>query len=78
MLAILAMLGPEWAPCGLRVVALLASPTLRAVANAWSGRDGKAGALAEPESLVLGEPVWVVVSRSGLSMTAATGVQSRV
>jgi hypothetical protein len=37
----------------LRVAALLASPTLRAMANAWSGRDGKASALTEPESLVV-------------------------
>src|SRR3954465_5445254 len=34
----------------LRAAALLASPALRAMADAFSGRDGKAGALAEPES----------------------------
>jgi hypothetical protein len=48
------------------------------MADALSGRDGKAGALAEPESLVRVAAVWITVSRSGLSVTAATGVQSRV
>ena len=34
----------------LRAAVLLSSPSLRAMADALSGRDGKAGALAEPES----------------------------
>ena len=34
----------------LRAAVLLSSPALRATARALSGRDGKAGALTEPES----------------------------
>jgi hypothetical protein len=44
------------------------------MADALSGRDRKAGALAEPESWFRGEAVWTTLSRSGLSVTAATGV----
>ena len=51
MLAILAMLAKgrcAW----LRVAALLSSPRFRAMATDASGRDGKAGAPAEPESRI--------------------------
>ena len=62
----------------LRAAVLLSSPALRAMADALSGRDGKAGASAEPKSWFRGEAVWMRMSRSGLSVTAATGVQLRV
>ena len=62
----------------LRAAVLLSSPSLRATADALSGRDRKAGALAEPESWVRDAAARITVSRSGLSVTAATGVQSRV
>ena len=62
----------------LRAAVLLASPALRAMADALSGRDGKAGAFAEPESWFRQAAAWTTVSRSGLSVTAATGVQLRV
>ena len=77
MRAVLAMLAPKRALCVAAGV-LLSSPALRAMADAVSGRDRKAGALAEPESWLRGEAVWMTLSRSGLSVTAATGVQSRV
>ena len=62
----------------LRAAVLLSSPALRAMADAVSGRDRKAGAWAEPESWFRGEAVRITLSRSGLSVTAATGVKSRV
>ena len=62
----------------LRAAVLLSSPSLRAMADALSGRDRKAGALTEPESRIGEAAAWITVSRSGLSVTAATGVQSRV
>src|SRR5580658_353395 len=49
VLAVLAMLA-EGCCAWLRVAALLSSPPLRAMAPDASGRDGKAGASAEPES----------------------------
>jgi hypothetical protein len=62
----------------LRAAVLLSSPALRPMADALTGRDGKAGALAEPESWVWVADAWITMSRSGLSVTAVTGVQSRV
>jgi len=62
----------------LRAAVLLSSPALRAMADALSGRDRKAGALAEPESWFREAAAWIAVFRSGLSVTVATGVQSRV
>jgi hypothetical protein len=44
----------------------------------FSGRDGKAGASTEPESWFWLAAVSIALSRSGLSVTAAIGVQSRV
>jgi len=60
------------------VAVLLSSPALRAMTDALSGRDGKAGVLAEPESWVRVAAAWIVVSFSGLRVTDATGLQSRV
>ena len=60
-----------------RAAVLLSSPALRGMADTLSGRDGKAGALTEPESW-FGEAAWIAEFRSGLRVTAATGVQSRV
>jgi hypothetical protein len=57
----------------LRAAVLLSSPALRATADAVSGRDGKAGALTEPESWVRGAAARTTVSRSEFSVTAATG-----
>ena len=51
---------------------------VRAMADALSGRDGKAGALVEPKSGFGDDAAQTMVSLSGLSVTAATGVQSRV
>ena len=48
------------------------------MADALSGRDGKAGAFAEPKSWVEGAAALTTASRTGLSVTAATGVQLRV
>ena len=63
----------------LRVAPLLPSPPLRAVAGALPGRDGKAGAPIEPESWICDTAAWTTtVLRSGLSVTAVTGVQFRV
>ena len=46
------------------------------MADALSGRDGKAGALVEPKSGFGDDAAQTMVSLSGLSVTAATGVQS--
>jgi len=62
----------------LRAAVLLSSPALRTMVDALSGRDGKAGVSAEPKSWVEIPAAWTTVSRSGLSVTAATGVQLRV
>jgi hypothetical protein len=50
VLAILAMLALKARCAWLRVAPLLSSPSLRAMAFDDPGRDGKAGASAEPES----------------------------
>ncbi len=62
----------------LRAAVLLSSPALRTMADALSGRDGKAGVLAEPKSGFGDDAARMMVFLSGLSVTAATGVQSRV
>jgi hypothetical protein len=46
------------------------------MADVLSGRGGKAGALAEPESWVRVVAALLVMFRSGLSVTAAIGVQT--
>ena len=84
MLAILAMLARKGA---LRVAAggsaplvcfAAQAPPLRAVAWTLPGRDRKAGAPIELESWLCDKATWITESRSGLSVTAATGVQLRV
>jgi hypothetical protein len=62
----------------LRVALLLPSPPLRAVTGALPGRDGKAGTPIEPDSWICDTAAWTTVLRSGLSVTAVTGVQFRV
>ena len=62
----------------LRVAPLLPSPTLRAVACALSGRDGKAGSPIEPESWICDVVARTTMSRSGCRVTALAGVQLRV
>jgi hypothetical protein len=54
------------------------TPPLRGVARALPGRDRKAGAPIEPESRFSDKAACLTVSRSGLSVTDVTGVQSRV
>ena len=79
MLASLAMLARDRARCAwLRVALRLPSPALRAVALALPGRDGKAGSLIEPESMISEVAARMTTSRSGLRVTAPTGVQLRV
>jgi hypothetical protein len=51
---------------------------LRAVARALPGQDGKAVAPVELESWPSEVATWIAVFRSGLSVTASIGVQSRV
>src|SRR6478735_4492966 len=64
---------PCWRRSGrcawLRAAVLLSSPSLRAMADALSGRDRKAGALTEPESRIGEAAAWIAVSRSGLVVT---------
>jgi hypothetical protein len=45
---------------GVRVAALLPSPTLRAVARVMPGRDGKAGATIEQESKIRRAAAWLL------------------
>ena len=79
MLASLAMLALDRARCAwLGVAPLLPSPSLRAVAWALPGRDGKADCPIEPESRICDVAAWTTVLRSGLSVTTPTGVQLRV
>jgi hypothetical protein len=61
-----------------RVAARLPSPPLRAVARALPGRDGKAVAPVALESWLGEAAAWIAVFRSGLSVTASIGGQSRV
>src|SRR5208283_4073274 len=62
----------------LRVAPRLPSPSLRAVAWALPGRDGKAGSPIEPESWICEVAARTTASRSGLRVTTPTGVQLRV
>ncbi len=79
MLASLAMLARDRARCAwLRVAPLLPSPSLRSVAWALPGRDGKAGSPIEPESWICEVAARMMMSRSGLRVTAPTGFQLRV
>ena len=79
MLASLAMLARDSARCAwLRVAPLLPSPSLRSVAWVLPGRDGKAGSPIEPESWICEVAARMMMSRSGLRVTAPTGFQLRV
>jgi hypothetical protein len=79
VLASLAMLARDGARCAwLRVALLLPSPSLRCVAMALPGRDGKTGSPIEPESTICEVAARTTASRSGLRATAPTGVQLRV
>ena len=62
----------------LRVALLLPSPSLRAVAWALPGRDGKAGSPIELESWICDVVAWINMPRDGLRVTAVAGAQFRV